>query len=58
MRAIAHGRGGFYAEVEAGVGVGGAEVFVGVESGEGGGVRNREEFAGNGCGGGVEDGAG
>ena len=44
--------------IEAVGGVVGTVVFVGVERGEGCGVGDSEEFAGDGWGGGVEDGAG
>ena len=58
MGAVGQGCSGFDAEKEAVGGVGGAEVFVGVERGEGFGVRDGEERAGDGWGGRVEDRAG
>ena len=58
MGAVGCGRGGFDAEEEAGGGIGGAEIFVGVEGGEGAGVGDGEEFAGEGLGVWIEDGAG
>ena len=58
MGTVGRKRGGFDAEKEAVDGIGGAEVFVGVERGEGGCVGNREKLSGDGRSGGVEDYAG